>query len=123
MALYDAVKESYELAEIDGRVVLFTNARLDRDTVPEGLFCYDVRDSDNLDGSFAEIAPFVRVNHFGTILCREPLPLGGEGSYYPDEWGFLGTDMGAVEFLQADAKQLTAMAGEETPGQDISMGQ
>lgn len=43
------------LAEIDGKPVLFTNMRLDRDTVPEGLFCYDVRDSDDLDGSFAEI--------------------------------------------------------------------
>lgn len=26
------------LAEIDGKPVLFTNMRLDRDTVPEGLF-------------------------------------------------------------------------------------
>ena len=70
MAVFDATKEKYELMEIDGRPVLFTNLRLDRETVPEGLFCYDVRDSDDLDGSFAEIAPFVRVNHWGTILCR-----------------------------------------------------
>ncbi|MCI9071470.1 MAG: hypothetical protein HFH80_01430 [Lachnospiraceae bacterium] len=123
MALYDAVKESYEVAEVDGRVVLFTNARLDRDTVPEGLFCYDVRDSDNLDGSFAQIAPFVLVNHWGTILCREPFPLDEGGSYYPDDWGFLGESMGAVEFRQADREQLAIMQGEETSGQGISMGQ
>ena len=47
MAVFDATKEGYMLAEIDGKPVLFTNMRLDRDTVPEGLFCYDVRDSDD----------------------------------------------------------------------------
>ena len=51
----DANTQKYELAEIDHNVVLFTNMRLDRDTVPEGIFCYDVRDSDNLDGSMAQI--------------------------------------------------------------------
>lgn len=38
MAVFDATKEGYMLAEIDGKPVLFTNMRLDRDTVPEGLF-------------------------------------------------------------------------------------
>lgn len=38
MAVFDAAKEGYMLAEIDSRVVLFTNMRLDRDTVPTGLF-------------------------------------------------------------------------------------
>ena len=122
MALYNAALESYELAEIDGRVVLFSDARLDRDTVPEGLFCYDVRDSDNLDGSFAEIAPFVLVNYWGTILCREQIPLDEAGSYYPKEWGFLGRSMGAMEFLQENMEQPAILPGEETPGQVMTMG-
>lgn len=33
MAVFDAVKEKYLLAEIDSRVVLCTDLRLDRDTV------------------------------------------------------------------------------------------
>ncbi len=121
MAVFDATKEKYELMEIDGRPVLFTNLRLDRETVPEGLFCYDVRDSDDLDGSFAEIAPFVRVNHWGTILCRESFQLDGDGSYYPEDWNFLGESMDAFEFRQADASQLAAMLGMETSGQGIAM--
>ena len=36
----DANTQKYELAEIDHNVVLFTNMRLDRDTVPEGIFCF-----------------------------------------------------------------------------------
>ena len=62
MAALDAAKEEYELVEIDGHPVLFTNMRLDRDTVPEGIYCYDVRDSDELDGSMAEIRSYVLVN-------------------------------------------------------------
>lgn len=123
MAVFDAAKEKYELMEIDGRPVLFTNLRLDRDTVPEGLFCYDVRDSDNLDGSFAQIATFVGVNHWGTILCREPFQLDGAGSYYPDDWSFLGESMDALEFRQADAEQLAAMMGTGTSGPGMAMEQ
>lgn len=78
--------EQYDLTEIDWRIVLFTNMRLDRNTVPERLYCYDVRDSDNLDGSVAEIKSHVMVNRRGTILSHEPFPLNKWDSYYPEEW-------------------------------------
>lgn len=123
MALLDAMKEDYELMEIDGRAALFTNSRLDRDTVPEGLSCYDVRDSDSLDGSFAEIKAFVRVNHWGTILCREALPLDEYGSYYPEDWGFSGEQMAVPAFREADDAQLAGMLGMETPRQGMAMEQ
>ena len=76
MALFDAAKEGYELTEIDGRPVLFTNMRLNRDTVPAGIFCYDVRDSDALDGSMAEIKAVVVCQPLGnysvqrSVSCR-----------------------------------------------------
>ena len=123
MALLDAMKEDYELMEIDGRAALFTNSRLDRDTVPEGLSCYDVRDSDNLDGSFAEIKPFVRVNHWGTILCREALPLDEAGSYYPEDWSFSGERMDVPAYQQADDAQLAGMLGIKPPGQGMAVEQ
>ena len=121
MAAFDATKEGYMLAEIDGKPVLFTNMRLDRDTVPEGLFCYDVRDSDRLDGSFAEVKPHVLVNHRGTILCREPFPLDGHGSYYPEDWGFLGEDMSLEKFQQATPEQLAGLLGTEPPNTGMKM--
>lgn len=112
MTPLDATKEGYLLAEIDGRLVLFTNMRLDRDTVPEGLSCYDVRDSDHLDGSMAEVKPFVMVNHWGTILSREPFPLDDHGSYYPEDWGYLDESMSLAEFQAAPPEQL---AGYQKP--------
>lgn len=75
MAAFDAKKEGYELGEIDGKLVVFTNMRLDRQTIQESLHCYDIRDSDNLDGSCTELKVHVLVNHWGTVLCKEPFEL------------------------------------------------
>lgn len=121
MVAFDATKEGYMLAEIDGKPVLFTNMRLDRDTVPEGLFCYDIRDSDRLDGSFAEVKPHVLVNHWGTVLCREPFPLDEHGSYYPEDWGFLDQDMSLSKFQQATPEQLGANLAPEPLASGVKM--
>ena len=104
MALFDAAKEGYELTEIDGRPVLFTNMRLNRDTVPAGIFCYDVRDSDA-----------VVVNHWGTILCKDPFPVDEYGSYYPKDWGYLGKNMSLEEFQETGREQLAAYLLPEAP--------
>lgn len=109
------------LAEIDSRVVLFTNMRLDRDTVPDGLLCYDVRDSDNLDGSFAEVKPYVIVNHWGTILSREPFPMNEYGSYYPEDYGYLSGSMTLEEYTAATSEQLAAFLQPEPPSAGMKM--
>ena len=121
MAVFDATKEGYMLAEIDGKPVLFTNMRLDRDTVPEGLFCYDIRDSDDLDGSFAEVKPFVMVNHWGTILCREPFPPDEHGSYYPEDWGFIDEELTLKEFMEATPEQFAAVLAPKPSASGMEM--
>ncbi len=42
----NAAEESFELMELFGKTVLFTNMRVDRSTVPDGLYVYEVRDED-----------------------------------------------------------------------------
>lgn len=95
-----------ELVVLDGNMALFTNLRLDRDTVPDGLYCYDVRESDRLDGAAVEVKPFVLVNHWGTLLCKEPFPLDECGSYYPKEdINYIGP-MDLEEYRQASPEEL-----------------
>ena len=36
----NAAEESFELMELFGKTVLFTNMRVDRDTVPQDLYIY-----------------------------------------------------------------------------------
>lgn len=77
----DARDEDFELAEIDNVVVIFTNARIDRDTVPFDLYCYDVRESEGFSGDPATLEKFVSVNHWGTIISMKPFPLDDDGCY------------------------------------------
>ncbi len=99
----DAQKERYELVEVDGKVCLFTNLRLDRSSIPEELYCYDVRDSDALDGSFAQLKSYVLVNHWGTLLSKEAFPLDETGAYYPEEEeNYLGAALSLAEYQAMD---------------------
>ena len=105
----DARTEHYWLVDMDGYICLFSNLRLDRDTIPEGLFCYDVRDAD-CDGTFAEVQPFVLVNHWGTIISKEPIPLNEYGCYWPerDAFYFPADNVSLAEYQEQSISQLVA---------------
>lgn len=49
--------------------------RLDAQCLPEGLFQYDLRGSDEDDMSAASIESKVSVDHYGTIVVSAPLPV------------------------------------------------
>lgn len=72
---YNAAEESYERVEVFGKECLFTCGRIDRTTVPEGMYAYDVRHDDDCQGIPCEIKPYVLVNHWGTIICAEPIEM------------------------------------------------
>ncbi len=60
--------------EIEGS---FSNARIDRDTVPQGKHAYDLRESD--DGDLCAMETKVVVNHAGTFVCDQSVDLGEKG--------------------------------------------
>ena len=82
---FNAMTERYEEITVCGKPALFTSIRIKRDTVPDGLYAYDVRHDDECQGIPCEIAPFVMVNHWGTIILAEPLELPDDGRRYIDE--------------------------------------
>ena len=100
----NAAEESFELMELFGQTVLFTNMRVNRSTVPEGLYVYDVRDED-CTGEICEIKPSVMVNHWGTIICKEPIEMDevwhskfvDKGDYW-----YLGDTAKLDEFINTD---------------------
>lgn len=98
-----ATEETYDLIEVAGRKALFTCLRLKRDTVPDNMFCYDIRHSD--DGAEAcEVARFILVNHMGTIITKTPIELV-EGEHYnlEDDINFLGMSLSLDEFMADEA--------------------
>ncbi len=103
---FDAREETFERAEVDGVEVLFTNARLDRDTIPDELFCYDVREAEGFIGIPSTLEPFVAVNHWGTVLSKQPFPMVDEFYEIGDEgFHYLGERMTVEEYLQENQQE------------------
>lgn len=96
----NARKEKFELVELFGKPALFTNNRIDRYTVPHGLYCYDLRGSDRDPGQPVTVEPQVGVNHAGAVITAKKLSFG-ERNYLAlkDGLNFLGENTTLDEFV------------------------
>ena len=107
MTSINAKECKYEKLEILDVTVLFTSLRIDRNTIPEGLYAYDLRHDDEQQGNICQIKPFVLVNHWGTILSKEPIPLSDAGSRYvtEDDYSYTGESCTLEEFLAEEQNE------------------
>ena len=106
-------EEKLVVIEVLDRRALFSNGRLMPEQIPEGLYAYDLRHSDDGD-RFCSIEPKVGVNHGGTVLMRDILDFG-ESGYIPldedTEPNFLGETMTVSEFAEEEAQDETMQMG------------
>lgn len=72
---YDAKEETYELVEVLGEKMLFTCNRIDRSTVPLELRVWEVRHDDDCMGIPCQIADWIWVNHWGTLIGKNDLSM------------------------------------------------
>ena len=108
MCKVNAKTEEYESFFILGQDALFTNARLDRTTIPEGLYAYDLRDA--CDGNINELKDFVLVNHWGTVLVKEPIDGADKGvQIKPYDYNYIG-DITTVDEFMSEPEQLSEVA-------------
>jgi len=91
----------YELIELFGKLMLFSNGRIRPHETPQGLNLYHLRESD--DGSrFASIEKDVLVNHGGSILSKDEIDLGKSGRIDLDNGtylNFLGEEVSLAGYL------------------------
>ena len=106
---FHAMTERYEEITVCGKPALFTSIRIKRDTVPDGLYAYDVQHDDECQGIPCEIAPFAMVNHWSTIILAEPLELLDDGRRYIDE----DTDWNYAPFGGTEKNQKPCVTVEE----------
>lgn len=106
-------EEKLDVIEVLDRRALFSNGRLMPEQIPEGLYAYDLRHSDDGD-RFCSIEPKVGVNHGGTVLMRDILDFG-ESGYIPldedTEPNFLGDEMTPSEFAEEEAQDEAMQIG------------
>lgn len=96
--------EKLDVIELLDRKALFSNGRLAPEEIPEGLYAYDLRFSDEQD-RFVSIEPKVGANHGGTVLMKELLDFGESGVIsFTEESSpnFLSEEMTIKEFAETD---------------------
>ena len=99
---YPILDDSFDLIEVFDKKALFTNARINKDELPDGVYKYDLRDGEPF---FSSIEKQVIVDHAGTVLTREPIDLGENECIEFDEEtspSFLGDEMTLRDYLTAD---------------------
>ena len=98
----NARTEEFQHIELFDKYALFTNARIDRSTVPEGWYCYDFRGSDSDPGKLNYVELRVGVNHSGAVLLPEKLDMKGKDyRRVRGQINFLGSQMTLREFCEA----------------------
>ena len=112
--------EQYQEVELFEKPALFSNGRISRDDLPEGVYCHDLRGSDDDPGSPICVEERVVVNHAGSVILTAPLEFPEEGRlYFTDETGlnFNGGMLTLSQFLQEQKKDRRT---EEVEAESIS---
>lgn len=114
----DAEKfQEIEIFDVPG---LFSNGRISSADIPEGMYIYDLRGSDDDPGMPITVENHVTVNHAGSIITAKPLNLGEEGRLtFTEEEGlnFVGGEISAFRFHN---EQLKDRNTEEVEAESIS---
>lgn len=112
--------EKYQEVEIFDVPGLFSNGRIDPATIPEGMYVYDLRGSDDDPGQPITVETHVTVNHAGSVITAKPLDLGEDGRLtFTEEEGlnFVGGEISTYRFLNEQRKDRNA---EEVEAESIS---
>ena len=112
--------EQYQEIELFDKPGLFSNGRIVRDNLPEGVYCYDLRGSDYDPGEPVCVEERVVVNHAGSVLLTDPLELAGNGRLMLTEeegLNFVGGFSTLAQFLQEQKKDRHT---EEVEAESIS---
>lgn len=106
--------ERYQEVELFDVPALFANGRVALETLPEGIYRYELRGTDSDPGYPYSVEENVAVNHAATILTAFPLHLPEEGwLLIGDELNFTGGDMTIREYQQTVAGRSIAVEQEK----------
>ena len=104
----NAQEEVFEEVTVLGKPMLFTCCRIDRNTIPKGLYMYEVRHDDDFRGDPVQIGKWVMVNHWGTLISSFSIRLDSyktENNAFRNidpekDWGYKGVDSTIKEYLE-----------------------
>lgn len=110
----------YQEVEIFDVPALFSDGRISLADLPEGLYRYDLRGSDDEPGMPVTVEQNVAVNHAGSIITAKPFDLGEDGclTLTEDEGlNFVGGEISMQRFFNEQRKDRNT---EEVEAESIS---
>lgn len=82
----DIRKEKFEVIELMGQKALFSEERLDKNIIPEGLYSYELREAKVSEVfEYDCIAEYIDYMHAGTVIMKEPIDFKGAEVLYFDD--------------------------------------
>lgn len=103
--LYQNEQPFFQLMEVCGKKVLFTEERIKPNNIPEGLYKYEFRSG--AEYVYATLEEKVGVDFSGTILSKEPFELG------PDEY---------IDFEKLSPDDYPDIVSDETTAEEYMNG-
>lgn len=99
MAVIDVNSGQLQEVEIKGYYGIFTELRVDKSTLPQGVNCYELRHGED-DSYPVAMEQSVRVNYFGAVLMADKMELGKNGyaELTLDDFGFTGENLTMLEY-------------------------
>ena len=86
--------------------VLFSDYPILNDTLPEGVYAYDLR-WDNLQDDFGSIEPSVMVDYAATIVTMQSVEMNEDGYGEIHEYGFDDEDVTVAQWMEQNRPQTT----------------
>ena len=106
----DASKIIYDEVSLLGNPALLTDWRVDRATLPDGFYLYELRHADEDWGDPCQLAKSILVNFYGSVLTLQPFQLPSHGYLDFDsiDLAYVEGDSCATleEFLQKHSKKV-----------------
>lgn len=93
--------EKYQEVEIFDVPALFSNGRISLADLPDGLYRYDLRGSDDDPGRPVTVEQNVAVNHAGAIITAKPLDLQEEEPVQAPDNGYMPDPSMSIEAMNA----------------------
>lgn len=94
--------EEFDEIEVLDYKGLFSNGRVKPQELPDNLYAYDLRGSDDDPGKFATLEMMVVVNHAGTVILPDRLTQLVDKKHLPigDDYNFTGDSMTLEQFYE-----------------------
>lgn len=77
---YNVIVDELQPGYYDGHEILYTDKRIERSSIPAGMYLYELRGERNDISIPCEIRHSVLIRFSGSIITKEPLPMSEKGS-------------------------------------------